>query len=310
MSLYLEIPKGLPPDRSTRQTITFVSPADGKEQQADIYSPSENAGVALPLVLAPHPISWTAAEDYHGGITGLKRGYHPGWYGLADKFGVLIAMPHGHHRRTEACSLASPEQIIDLAYLADVLEKEGYLVDRHRIYACGLSMGGLETLVITGKFPSLLAAAVAFNPIVDLAAWQQSMQISDLPEVKEFGTARNISTEVGGLPHEVPQAYLERSPFNYLDGLATVPSLIFWSEKDIVVPHQDTSHSYRLYKMVKNLSIFNPISEYNHTQIHGLISFDTQARWQLHEWCDYELALTWLLRHSRASFQRLDQALI
>ncbi len=307
MSLSLEVPDDLPPDRSKRQTISFVSPADGAEEQADIYSPSEITGDALPLVLAPHPISWTAAEDYHGGLTGLKRGYHPGWYNLADKFGVLIAMPHGHHRRTEHCSLASPEQITDMAYLIDVVETKGYRVDRHRVYACGLSMGGLETLVFAGKFPTQVAAVVVFNPIVDLAAWQQSMAISDLPEVKEFGTAGNISSEVGGLPREVPQAYLERSPFNYLDGLATVPALIFWSEKDIVVPNQATQHSYRLYQAVKNSSIFSPISEYNHTQIHGITSFDTQARWQLHEWCDYELALTWLLRHSRSSYQRLDE---
>jgi hypothetical protein len=41
------------------------------------------------------------------------------------------------------------------------------------------------------------------------------------------------------------------------------------------------------------------IAEYNHTEIHGQIEMDQLNRWRLHEWCDYELALRWLLNHKK-----------
>lgn len=299
MPLFLEFPKKLPPDRSIKQTVKFTSPSDNSIQCADVYSPNKCDDKPLPVVFAPHPISWTAAEDYHGGISGLKRGYHPGWYGLAEKYHVHIVMPHGHHRRVEQCSLASPEQIMDMADLVDILESQSYKVDRNRIYACGLSMGGLESLVFAGRYPDLVTAVVAFNPIVDLAVWQIDMQNSELPEVKQFGTAQNISNEVGALPSNVPEAYSERSPFHYLENLARVPTLLFWSEKDAIVPHQDTLHSYLLYTRIKDITVSCPIAEYNHTHCHGKLGSSIDCYWQLHEWCDYEFALNWLLLHNK-----------
>jgi hypothetical protein len=41
------------------------------------------------------------------------------------------------------------------------------------------------------------------------------------------------------------------------------------------------------------------VAEYEHTTSHGLDAIDEDKRWQLHEWCDYELALQWLLAHRR-----------
>ena len=46
----------------------------------------------LPLVLAPHPIDWSSENDYQGGLPGLKRVYHRGWAGLADRYNVRSLM--------------------------------------------------------------------------------------------------------------------------------------------------------------------------------------------------------------------------
>ncbi len=296
MSLIQARPDPLPPDGSRHELLAFVSPSDGTRQTANIYSPAP-LGRPLPVVLAPHPITWTAEQDYHEGYPGYTRGYHAGYYNLADRYGVIIVMPHGHHRREENCSLASPEQIDDMIYLLDVLPEHGYLIDPGRVYACGLSMGGQEALVVAGRYPDRVAAGVAFNPIVDLAAWQEDLANTDIEAIREFGTARRIANEVGGLPEHVPELYAERSATAYVEGLARVPILIFWTPDDLIVPRQVTHHSYLLYQKVKERSTAAPIAEYNHTQAHGIRKIDQQVGWQLHEWADYELALNWLLIH-------------
>jgi len=227
------------------------------------------------------------------------RKYHPGYYGLAEKHGVIIAMPHGHHHREPLCSLAGPEQIDDMAYLVEALPTFGYEVDRRRVYACGLSMGGQEALVLAGRHPDRIAAVVAFNPIVDLAAWHEELSLCELPEIREYDTARRIANEVGGTPAQVPEAYRARSAFGYLESLALVPILVFWSEHDLIVPRQVTHHTIAMYRRIKEIDITAPIAEYNHTRMHGVLQLDQVARWQLHEWCDYDLALAWLLRHSK-----------
>lgn len=299
MALIGKQPTYLPPDTSSKETIKLKSPSDGCMIKIDIYAPSNKTATPIPLLLAPHPITWTAEEDYHGGLNGLMRKYHSGYYGLAERYKIIIAMPHGHHHKEELCSVAGPEQIDDMNALIDKLKEYEYLVDSRRVYACGLSMGGHETLVLAGKYPDRITAAVAFNPIIDLAAWHDDLANSEIPEIREYGTADRIANEVGGRPSEIPVAYLERNALTYAEGLSNVPTLIFWSDQDIIVTRQATHHSYALYKQVKKININSPIAEYNHTQIHGPLQFDQITRWQLHEWCNYDLALKWLLNHQR-----------
>ena len=194
-------------------------------------------------------------------------------------------------------SLAAPEHIADIIYLVDLIVDSGYPVDRQRVYACGLSMGGQEALVVAGQHPKVFAAVVAFNPCVDLSVLQRDML--EVDQIRGSDAAQRIANEVGGLPDDVPDAYAERSPLSYVDGLARAPTMLFWSDRDLIVPRQSTHHAYRLYQMVKKLSVTAPICEYNHTFSHGVTDFTQDVCWQLHEWSDYELALRWLLIHER-----------
>jgi esterase/lipase len=298
MPLVDQQPKDLPLDPSRKQMIEISSPADGCSMKIDVYSPADDAVGPIPLVLAPHPITWTAEQDYHVGLEGLFREYHRGYYGLANKHGVIIALPHGHHHKEDLCSLAGPEQLGDMIYLIDGLSEYDYQIDPKRVYACGLSMGGQEALVLAGKHPDKITAVFAFNPIVDLAAWHEELATSEIPEIREYDTAARIANEVGGIPSAVPDAYAERSATNFIEGIRHVPTMIYWSEQDLVVPRQATHHTIPLYQAVKATDINSPMAEYNHTLMHGPLEYDQRTRWQLHEWCDYDLAIRWLLYHS------------
>lgn len=295
MTLFRPHPDSIPPDPSRHETVAFASPADGSTQWAEVYSPPAITGEPLPLVIGLHGAGWTAAQDYHQGPPGLKVGYHRGWYGLAAAYEVIIVLPHGHHRREETMSFAAPEQMADIAHLPHAIQARGYRVDDTRVYACGLSMGGQEALMAAGRHPDLFAAVVAFNPVVDLATLQRDMQAID--RIRGTDAAARIANEVGGLPEKLPQAYAERSPLSVVEQLANVPTMIFWSDRDFIVPRQVSHHAYRLYQQVKALSATAPICEYNHTYSHGVTDFTPEVGWQLHEWSDYELALQWLLIH-------------
>ena len=299
MTLIEKRPKKLLPDLSKKETVEIKSPVDGCLVKFDIYSPRQRTSKLLPLLIGPHAITWTASQEYHGGLDGLMRKYHPGYYGLADKYQVVIVLPHGHQHKEDLCSLAGPEQIDDMASIIGDLEKHGFAIDTTRVYTCGLSMGGQEALVLAGKHPECITAAFAFNPIVDLKAWYEELSTSDIPEIKEYNTAARIADEVGGKPDQLPEAYMLRSATNYVAGLSKVPTMIFWSEYDLVVPRQVTHHAYHLYQLVKKINVNSPVSEYNHTLMHGHLEYDQVTRWQLHEWCDYDLALRWLLCHKK-----------
>lgn len=244
------------------------------------------------MVIAPHPITWTSAEDYFGGVSDLFKKEHLGYRGLADKYQMIIALPHGHHRKEVLCSLAYEGQMNDLAFIPDLLEENNFFVDRKRIYCCGLSMGGQESLMLAGKFPELVTAAVVFNPIVDLAAWYEDTANSPMKELLELSVL--IKNEVGGTPLEKPEAYNVRSPISYVNSLSKVPLLIFWSEKDSLVPRQEKKHSYKLFQTIKELNSLAPISEFNHTVIHHCVNYSTLDGFIIHEWCDYDWALNWL----------------
>jgi dipeptidyl aminopeptidase/acylaminoacyl peptidase len=253
----------------------------------------------LPLVFAPHPFGWSVDEDYHGGCVGLKAPAHPGWRGVASEMGVAILQPDGHHRIQERCSMGYEGVVRDVpAWLAAV--EAAVPVDRHRLYACGLSMGGLESLLAAGHHPGTFAAAFVFNPVVDPAAWYEDLAGTPNAELRAEGSDRLIASEVGGVPAEAPENYARRNAFAVLDALRTVPLTIWWSHLDLVVPRQPERHGKRLYDELKRLDPTAPVSEYDHTARYELGDPPSdEQRWAIHETADYAFATRWLLLHRR-----------
>jgi pimeloyl-ACP methyl ester carboxylesterase len=251
----------------------------------------------MPLVVAPHPFGWSVEEDYHGGCVGLKAASHRGWLGVPSEAGVAILQPEGHHRAVARCSMGYEGVVRDLpAWIAAV--EMVVRIDPSRVYAAGLSMGGLESLLLVGTYPDRFAAAFAFNPVVDAAAWHEDLVQTTSRELRAEGSDALIAAEVGGTPHDVPEDYVRRSAFGVLDGLRRVPLSIWWSRLDLIVPRQAECHGRRLYDEIKRLDPDAPVSEYEHTARHTLSDPPTDdERWAIHETADYALATRWLLQH-------------
>lgn len=278
--------------------LHISSPFDGSRQRAMLRLPASPTE-PLPLVFAPHPFGWSVDEDYQGGCVGLKAPAHPGWSGIASEMGVAILQPEGHHRVEDRCSMGYEGVVRDVpAWLAAV----GAVVpvDRRRLFACGLSMGGLESLLAAGHHPRIFAAVFVFNPVVDPAAWYEDLTATTNAELRAEGGDRRIASEVGGVPAEAPQAYARRSAFSVLDALRSVPLTIWWSHLDLVVPRQAERHGKRLYDELKRLDPTAPVSEYDHTARYELADPPSDdQRWAIHETADYAFATRWLLLHHR-----------
>jgi dipeptidyl aminopeptidase/acylaminoacyl peptidase len=247
-----------------RREITFVSEFDGTERRAILVAPDDAGREALPLVIVPHAAGWdeVMTADY--------------WRDAPVRHGVIAIFPHGHSRKLDLRSLAWRGQISDMASFPRMIEDLGYPVDRSRIYAAGISMGGMESLVLAGKHPDLLAGVVSFNGVIDLAAWFYDCA----PDV-----CGRMEFEMGGTPEQVPEEYAARSPINYSATIAKVPVLMYWDPDDKIVQFQEEKQSGRLYRLVKEIDPNAPMEGRRHDKGHTFVNPG--------------LALTWLMEHRK-----------
>jgi hypothetical protein len=287
------------PDHDEHLWLEIRSRFDGTLQRGALSVPGARGPSGVPLVFAPHPFGWSVEEDFHGGCVGLKASGHRGWLGVAAEAGVAVLQPEGHHRVVDRCSMGYEGVVRDVLpwiYAVDQVMP----VDRRRVYACGLSMGALEALLMAGSHPATFAAVFAFNPVVDAAAWYEDLERTGNAELRGEGSDRRIGQEVGAAPQADAAAWERRSAFSVIGGLGSVPITIWWSHLDLVVPRQAERHGKRLYDELKRLDPNAPVSEYNHTGRYQLSDPPTDdERWAIHETADYAFATRWLLLHQR-----------
>lgn len=174
-------------------TAVFTSPADGSEQKTLLFLPPGDEPV--PLLVAFHTWSGDYLQDQAAYAEWcIARGWalvHPDLRGPAD--------------RPEAAGS-------DLAFadLRAVLElaKARRRIDPERIYAVGVSGGGMMALLAAARMPEVWAAASAWVPVTDLAAWHADSR------ARKNKYAAMIERVCGGPPGASPAvdaAYAARS---------------------------------------------------------------------------------------------------
>ena len=248
----------------TRNITIAYTTHDGHRRNAYVllphgYRPGNNP--VIPLVISPH------GRAVDGKINTRRWGTLP----TAGNFAVVN--PDGYGRVLPLHSWGYKGQIADLARMADIVEsKLRYVhIDRHRLYAVGGSMGAHETLLLAGRYPRLLAGAVAIDGPADFA-----LQYKNFPRLKcdraclargwgQIGLAKQklARKEIGGTPKTAPRKFAERSPITYAQAIADscVPVQIWWSRTDKVVLDPERQ-SGRMYKLLRRLNPQAPIDEY------------------------------------------------
>ena len=137
-------------------TATFRSPADGSEQKTLLYTPPGDEPV--PLLVAFH----TWSNDYT-----QNESPYAEWC-IARGWALLHPDLRGPSNRPEAAG--SELAIADLR-AAIALARQSRAIDDRRIYAVGVSGGGMMTLLAVARMPEIWAAGSAWVPVTDLAAW-------------------------------------------------------------------------------------------------------------------------------------------
>jgi poly(3-hydroxybutyrate) depolymerase len=218
------------------------------------YGPKRHP--SIPLVIAPH-------GSGPGPFLELPRA----WGDLPARGSFAIVFPEGQGRELAHYSWGWPGQIDDLARMPSILHQAipWLRINTKRIYAIGGSMGGMESLLLLGRYPDLLAGVAAFDSPADMATrYAQPTANKDL-----------MTREFGGTPDEVPDAYAERSPLHYAAQIAaaSVHTQIWWSTQDEVVLDQ-RDQAGLLYRTVKGINAGAPIQ-----QVVGTWAHTTEMKW-------------------------------
>lgn len=213
----------------------------------------------LPLVISPHGRGVSAKSDCRS------------WAALPaiGRFAVICPAGEGSHLQLD--SWGAPGQIADLSRMPLVIhERLPWLhIEQHHVYAVGGSMGGEEVLLMVGRYPHLLAGAIAFDSVANL-----SRQYYDLPRLRcdsaclhkwkqpvGIGLQGLMREEVGGTPATNPKGYALRSPLQYARQIAFsgVPLELWWSRSDLIVPEQRLRQSGALFGRILSLNPNAPV---------------------------------------------------
>jgi poly(3-hydroxybutyrate) depolymerase len=203
------------------------------------YGP-DHPSPPLPFVISPHG----------RGVRGITNARM--WGDLPAQGDFAVVCPGGMGRRLPLHSWGWRGQIEDLARMPSIVRnaRPWLRIDPQRVFAVGGSMGGQETLLLLGQHPRLLAGAVAFDSVTDFTLRYQ--QFARSPRGAMLQALARI--EVGGTPRTKRQAFVLRSPFNWIREVADsgVPLQIWWSDADEIVVDQSTQ-SARFFRELQAL---------------------------------------------------------
>jgi acetyl esterase/lipase len=217
-----------------RAKVGIVSSIDQTKQPCYIILPTGYAKdtATRPLLVSLH--SWSADLEQRNKALEAE----------ADRLGWIYLFPNfrGANKHPDACgSLKAQQDIIDAVQWAKV----NHRVDTSRIYLSGNSGGGHMTMLMSGRFPDVWAAASAWVGISDLSAWHKKH--------KDTRYGAMMRAACGGAPGDsiaVDKQYFVRSPLTYIENAKNLPLDISAGVLDGHTGSVPISHSLRAFNAI------------------------------------------------------------
>lgn len=188
------------------ETITYPCSIDNSLQPA--FRLLATGSAPRPLLVALHTWSWNFEKgvERYVELCRVKN-----WHLIYPDF-------RGPNNRPESCG--SDLVVADITDAAIYMQRE-YAVDPARVYLSGGSGGGHATLLLAGRRPDIWAAASAWCPISDIAAWHR-----ECLNTRFHAYAEHIELACGGSPLNNAKAWaeaLKRSPLTWLKAASALP---------------------------------------------------------------------------------------
>jgi poly(3-hydroxybutyrate) depolymerase len=213
--------------------IRYPCPADRSEQPAIVRR--ADGDEPRPLLVALHTWSFDYRQNCDNYADFCKK---HNWNFIFPNF-------RGPNQTPDA--LGSELMVSDIVAAVEYMKKTAK-VDPDRIYLIGGSGGGHATLLLAGRHPEIWAAASAWCPISDVAAWHRTCQNS---RFKSY--AEQIEKACGGDPTTSPDAMREaekRSPLTYLAAAGELPLDIATGIHDGHRGSVPVSHTLNAYNLL------------------------------------------------------------
>jgi len=214
-----------------RESIhTFEVPcSDGRTRHALVAHPG--GAEPVPVVLSPHPMGFSAVANVFGEAAGSRT--------LVDVPGIW---PSARRRRVAVVCVEAVCMMggVSLGWRAHLeafatticAASAAVPLDPGRVVAAGLSMGGMESLLLAVLRPDLVRAVAVQNALTDLVPWFRHAQES--PDLAEH--VRQAQEEIGGTPDTAVDAFAARSPITHAAALAGVPVMMRYNFLDDITP--------------------------------------------------------------------------
>ncbi len=210
--LLVIVPTTLPADDTATAPViraaVINSTRDGSGQNVRYFVP-EKLTEPAPLLVLLHTWSGNVDQDSFAPIC-AQECQRLGWVLIHPDF-------RGQNFRPEACaSELAVQDVVDAVRWIESQTK----IDPRRRYVTGASGGGHMTLIMAGRHPELWAAASAWVPISDLAAWHGESV------ARKQNYAQHLVQVCGGAPGtsaQVAVEYRQRSPLTHLAGAKGLP---------------------------------------------------------------------------------------
>jgi poly(3-hydroxybutyrate) depolymerase len=241
---------------------------NGRQRESVVLLPLDyrpNGTEKLPCIINPHA----------RGVTPRQTAKLWGDLPTKERFLVICAGSAG--RADPSCSWSCPGQIADLMDLPGVIAQSmpWVRIDTTRLYAVGVSMGGMEALSLLARYPDRLAGVACFDGVADLAAYYRS-----LPPSTRSRHQALLRKEVGGSPRTTRFRYALRSPMAFAAtlGACRVPFAVWWSHRDGSVRYQQTQQTGKLCRLVRALQPDALLQEVKTDYPHGFALRDDPRR--------------------------------
>jgi polyhydroxybutyrate depolymerase len=179
------------PNWTSATTETIIS--SGKKREYLLYLPkSYGRAKPTPLVINLHTaMSWPSSS------MAISQ-----WNQAADEYGFIVAYPEGTGlgpKSWEMKGSETPTRMPDVIFIAELIDKleRSYNIDKKRVYANGMSNGGVMAFVLSCTLSDRIAAVGMVSAGLD-PGWSWCTDHRPVPVIAFHGTADPVCPYNGG----------------------------------------------------------------------------------------------------------------